>query len=215
MDIVQGYGLTETSPVVCVNRLDANRPDTVGLPLDDVEVRLSEQQELQTRSPGVMLGYWNNEELTHAAIDQDGWFKTGDQAVIEDGFVRITGRLKDIIVLSTGEKISPTDIEMKLMADQYIDQAIVVGNGCSTLTAIVVVDIDNALSEHGLVDKDVREAFLKNRIHDCLQSFPGYVKINHVIIADEPWTQENGCLTPTLKIKRAVIEEKYIPYGVD
>lgn len=210
LDVIQGYGLTETSPVVSVNRLDANRPETVGLPLDDVEVKIGEQDELLIRSPGVMQGYWNKPEATEDVIDKEGWFHTGDQAVIEDGFIRITGRLKDIIVLSTGEKIAPVDVEMLILKDPCIEQVMVTGNNAPALTALVVPNPQQLQRELPDAGPEKIETFLLQRVRERLSALPGYIKVAKVLVMQEPWTQENNCLTPTLKLKRNVIEEKFL-----
>ena len=210
--IQQGYGLTETSPVISVNPLDDNRPETVGPPLPGVEVRLGDGDELLTRSPAVMLGYWNRPDATAEMIDAGGWLHTGDRAAIEpSGHIRITGRLKEIIVLSTGEKVPPADMENAITLDPYIDQAMVVGEGRPYLAALVVLAPGaRARLESELGGDPQRiEAEVLARVQAATAAFPGYAKIHRVAILDEPLTPENGLLTPTLKLRRNRILEAF------
>jgi len=138
LDILQGYGMTETSPVVSVNTPEDNDPHSVGHVLDGVEVKLGENDELLVRGPSVMLGYWHKVEETRRVKQADGWLHTGDQARIENGRITITGRIKDILVTSTGEKIAPVDLETAILADPLFEQALVVGEQRPFLTALVV-----------------------------------------------------------------------------
>jgi len=218
LSIVQGYGLTEASPVVCGNRLQDNEPASVGMPLEGVEVRLGDNSELLVRGPSVMQGYWRNEEATAAAIDTDGWLHTGDQASIEDGRIYITGRLKDIIVLSSGEKVAPSDMEMALALDPLIDQVMVLGEGKSYLSALVVLNREvwqEEALEQGLsndpcaLDPKELERLLKRRLAPCLDAFPGHARLHHIGVCIEPWSIGNGLLTPTMKPRRARILEAY------
>lgn len=145
LPILQGYGMTESSPVVCVNRLDDNLPASIGRTIPGVEVKLGEHNALLIRGPNVMIGYWNNPEATRAVISEDGWLNSGDIAQIdEQGRVTITGRLKDIIVTSTGEKVPPADMETAILRDSIFEQVMVVGEGHPYLSALVV------LSQQGL-----------------------------------------------------------------
>ncbi|HIE56150.1 MAG TPA: long-chain fatty acid--CoA ligase [Chromatiaceae bacterium] len=217
--IVQGYGLTETSPVISVNTLEKNIPASVGLPIRGTEVKIGDHDELLVRGPGVMLGYWNNHKATSEVLDPDGWLHTGDQARIEDGHIFITGRIKDILVLSNGEKIPPADMELAIALDPLVEQVMVVGEGKPYLTALVVlnpeswkglaaelsVDPDDPAS---LRDKRVLNAVLK-RIQAALKDFPGYAKIRKVHLTLEPWTIEDGLITPTLKVKRPKVLERF------
>src|SRR5262245_33018749 len=140
LDVLQGYGMTETSPVVAVNTPDDNDPRTVGRPLPGVEVRIGENDELMVRGASVMAGYWHRPEETRKAIEAHGWLHTGDQARIEGGRITITGRIKDIIVTSTGEKIAPVDLETAIMSDPLFQQAMVLGERRPFLAALVVLD---------------------------------------------------------------------------
>jgi long-chain acyl-CoA synthetase len=218
LNIIQGYGLTEASPVVCGNRLDDNEPASVGTPLDGVEVRLGENSELLVRGPNVMQGYWHNRDATDAAIDEDGWLHTGDQARIEHGRIYLTGRLKDIIVLSSGEKVAPADMEMALTLDPLIDQVMVLGEGKSYLSALVVLNREvwqEEASARGLsndpcgVDAKELERLLKRRLAPCLEAFPGYARLRRFGVCTEAWSIGNGLLTPTMKPRRERILEAY------
>lgn len=214
--VFQGYGMTEASPVVSVNRPHDNIPDSIGLPLPGVDVKLSHNDELLTRSPSVMLGYWNNEQATRDCVDEDGWLHTGDQARIDDqGHIFITGRLKDIIVLANGEKVPPADMEMAIGADPLFAQIMVVGEAKPYLVALTVLDPGHwrslaeelsldPLSEASLTSKQAVKAVLA-RIAKQLRKFPGYAQIRRVSLSLQPWTVEAGLLTPTQKIKRAQI----------
>nr|NIR61017.1 long-chain fatty acid--CoA ligase [Gammaproteobacteria bacterium] len=142
LPILQGYGLTETSPVISVNWEDDNDPASVGHPLPGCEVITGEHDELLVRSPAVMLGYWCNQGATSQTIDREGWLHTGDRARIENGRIYIIGRLKEIIVLSTGEKVPPADMEIAIAIDPLIDQILIIGEGRSYLTAIAVLNPD-------------------------------------------------------------------------
>lgn len=146
--VLQGYGLTETSPVIAVNRIEDNEPVSVGPALPGVEVRTGLHEELRTRSPAVMLGYWNNDAATRAVVDEDGWLHTGDQAQVGPrGHITITGRLKDILVLSNGEKVAPADVEQALAGCPIVEQVLVLGDGRPYLAAFVVLRIAVAHSE--------------------------------------------------------------------
>jgi len=218
--LVQGYGLTEASPVVTANSLPHNEPSSVGRPLRNLEVRIGEHDELLVRGPGVMQGYWNNHRATAEMIDTDGWLHTGDQARIdEQGYIHITGRLKDILVLSNGEKVPPADMEGAIALDTLFEQVMVVGESKSYLSALIVLDADkwpgfaqelglDPLKAASLEDARVEHAVIK-RIRSALKDFPGYAKIRRVTLTLEPWTIDAGLLTPTMKVKRAKVLEQY------
>ena len=138
LPIIQGYGMTESAPVIACNRAGDNDPLSVGRAIEGVALRLGEANELLARGPGVMLGYWNNVEATRTAIDADGWLHTGDRACIESGRVYITGRLKDIIVLSNGEKVPPADAEAAILRDTIFEQVMLVGEGRPKLGLLCV-----------------------------------------------------------------------------
>lgn len=217
LQVIQGYGLTESSPVICANRLHDNVPASVGQPIPGVEVRVAASGALQARGPNVMLGYWNNPEATRAVLDGEGWLDTGDLVSVEPGgHVRITGRLKDIVVLSNGEKISPTDVETAVLGDPLFDQAMLVGEGRPCLTMVAVLNAerwaaaaqDAGLDADALAARDVERYVLK-RVAQRLQAFPGYLQVRRLILTREPWTLDNGCMTPTMKLKRGSVLARF------
>jgi long-chain acyl-CoA synthetase len=214
--ILQGYGLTEAGPVVSVNHLDNNIPASIGIPLPGVEVRIGKDEELLVKGPNVMLGFWNNEQATAGILDSDGWLHTGDKVRIEGEHLYITGRIKDIIVLANGEKVAPTDMEIAVSGDPLFSQAMIIGEARPYLTALVVLDGAqwNRLAQQQQLDKDSPdgrqlEKILLTRIADCLHEFPGYAQVRRVHRIREPWTVDNELITPTLKIKRKQILERY------
>ncbi len=218
--IIQGYGLTETSPILSTNTLEHNDPESVGQLLPGVKVAFSPEQELLVKSPGVMQGYWNNHQATKKVIDENGWFHTGDKAKIVNKHLYIIGRVKDIIVLSNGEKIPPTEMEIAISHDQDFDQVLVYGEGRPFLSALVVLNPHRWPEIMKQVHlKNIQQAeilthptllrFTLEKINQCLKQFPGYAKIYKVDLLLEPWTVENGLLTPTLKLRRHQIIEKY------
>ncbi|SNX58791.1 long-chain acyl-CoA synthetase [Nitrosomonas ureae] len=220
LPILQGYGMTESSPVVCANRLEDNVPASVGLPIPGVEVKLGESNALLIRGPNVMLGYWNNPEATQAVISSDGWLNSGDIASIDaQGHVTITGRLKEIIVLSTGEKVPPADMEAAILRDPLFEQVMLIGESRSYLSVLVVLNParwQEFMAHYGLGDdltneqqRQQAEEILLEKITRQTSEFPGYAKIRRAAVAQEPWSVENGLLTPTLKLKRAKVLEKY------
>ena len=220
LPIVQGYGLTETSPVITGNHLENNYPESVGQPIRDVQVRLGAQGELQVKGPNVMLGYWNNAEASREVIGADGWLNTGDIAHISDsGHIYITGRLKEIIVMSNGEKIPPTDMELAILHDPLFDQVMVFGEAHPYLIVLAVLNAEvwlhfaqevgiRADMPEALTDSRV-EAKVLRRIAINLRAFPGYAKVNRVLMLREPWSIENGLLTPTLKLKRDEVSQRF------
>ncbi|HEU0188020.1 MAG TPA: long-chain fatty acid--CoA ligase [Gallionellaceae bacterium] len=220
LPILQGYGMTETSPIVCVNRMGNNFPTSVGTPLQGISVRIGEQDALLVKGHGNMQGYWNNPEATRAIIDAEGWLNTGDTARIsETGHIYITGRLKEIIVMSNGEKIPPADMELNILRDSLFDQVMVYGEGKPYLVALVVLNADawrrlavtlNVDSEADPTLKDSRvEQHVLARVTDQIAEFPGYARIRRVCLLRDPWTIESGLLTPTLKIKRDQVVERF------
>jgi long-chain acyl-CoA synthetase len=216
LTLIQGYGLTETSPVISANRIENNQPASVGLPLDLVETHIGAEGELQVRSPGVMRGYWNNPTATQAMIDSAGWLHTGDQARIEEGRIFITGRLKEIIVLSNGKKVAPAELEMHILLDPLFEQVMIVGEGHPFLGALVVPSHElwpafcagQGVSPDARHETRLREALLA-RIEHRLTGLAGYEQVRRILIAPEPWSVDNGLLTPTLKLRRKLIETRF------
>ncbi|MBC3916489.1 long-chain fatty acid--CoA ligase [Undibacterium sp. CY18W] len=209
--IVQGYGMTETAPVVAFNAPDDNDPATVGRAVDGVEVRIGENAELQVRGPNVMRGYWKREEDT-AKTFIDGWLRTGDQASIVAGRVRILGRVKEIIVTSTGEKIAPVDLELAITNDAVFEQAYAFGENSPFIACAVVLsrvywrELARSLGlnpddKASLKSPEAVAAVVK-RIHGLTSNFPYYAQPRAAVLTLEPWTVENTLITPTLKLKR-------------
>jgi long-chain acyl-CoA synthetase len=189
LPLLQGYGMTEASPVISVNRMDDNQPESVGPPLPGVEVKLASGGELLARGGNVMLGYWHNDAATKAAFDADGWLRTGDLAELREGKIYIRGRLKDILVLSNGEKLPPQDVEFAILRDPLFEQVMLVGEGRPFLLLIAVTQEDD-------------EKLLLNHANDQLSAFPRYIRVRRVLATREAWSIDNGLLTPTLKLKR-------------
>ena len=219
LNLIQGYGLTETSPILTANPEDDNDPGSVGVPLRGLELRIGENDELLARGPVIMLGYWNNPEATSDVIDAEGWFHTGDKARIENNHVYITGRLKEIIVMANGEKVPPSDMEMAIALDTLFEQVMIIGDNRPYLTAMIVLNEDQwAIHANNLKldihnpDAPTDERFEKrvcDKIAKQLSEFPGYAVIRHATCVLEPWTIENELITPTLKLKRNRIMERF------
>ncbi len=217
LPILQGYGLTETSPLLTVNRADANEPASVGQAAPGTELKVGENNVLFARGPQVMLGYWNNPTATAAVLSSDGWLNTGDQARIDpSGHVYITGRVKDIIIMGNGEKVSPVDMELAIINDPLFEQVLVLGEGKPYLTALVSLNPEQwaklATQANFQIDTPNMETVQKvllDRIGARLSGFPGYAQIRRITATVAPWTVENGFLTPTLKVKRAKVLEHF------
>ena len=219
LPIIQGYGLTETSPVACANSLEDNVPASVGRPVPGVEVKVGDTNALMIKGPNVMLGYWNNEEATRAMIGPDGWLNSGDTARIDaGGHVFITGRLKEIIVMSNGEKIPPVDIEAAISRDTLFEQVMLIGEGrpyLSVLTNLNHEQWKKLAAEKGYaadasaVHDPAVEKLLLARIAAQMKEFPGYAQVRRIRAELDPWTVENGLLTPTLKLRRSRVVDKF------
>lgn len=218
LPVLQGYGMTECAPVACANRPHDNVPASVGPAIPGVEVRLGDQHALLIKGPNVMLGYWQNAEATRQIISEDGWLNSGDTARIDPhGHVYITGRLKEIIVMSNGEKIAPVDVETAVLRDPLFDQVMLLGEAKPFLTVIAVLNADNwnkARAEKGLPSDlppaDSRaQALVLERIGAQLKELPGYAQVRRAVVMLEPWTIENGLLTPTMKLKRVKVMERF------
>ncbi|MBU1264751.1 MAG: long-chain fatty acid--CoA ligase [Gammaproteobacteria bacterium] len=214
--IYQGYGLTETSPVVCVNRPGSNVPAGIGPPLPGVEVKIGDNDELLTRSRCVMRGYWKDEAATRTMIDSEGWLHSGDKARRDaNGHYAIVGRIKDIIVLNNGEKVSPTDMESAILLDPLFEQVMVVGEGKPYLAALTVLNEEHWQAFAASLEVDPGHAAvlrdpkvvkaLTRRVADHLKHFPGYAQVRRLHPELKPWTLEDGLLTPTLKLKRSQV----------
>ncbi len=217
--LLQGYGLTESAPVVSCNTPEDNHPDTVGRPLPGVEVRIGDKEELLVRGPSVMLGYWGRPRDTAEAIDAEGWLHTGDQARIAEGRLIIKGRIKDIIVTSTGEKIAPVDLEMAIVADSAFEQVMVIGEGRPYIAALCVLSGSAWKEAAGRLGLDAGDAeslrspaareWALARIAEAVRGFPAYARPRAVYLTTEPWTIDAGLITPTLKPKRPALESRF------
>jgi len=219
LPLLQGYGMTESSPVVAANTAADNWPATVGRALAGIEVRIGERDELQVRAESVMRGYWNRPGDTRAALTADGWLRTGDQAALTDGRIRIIGRIKDILVTSSGEKIAAVDVEQAILADALFEQAMVVGESRPYLAAVVVLSRAgwaglaaqlgrDPLASGGANDAAV-QAQLLERLRVATRALPRYATPRAVWVCGDVWTVENSLMTPTLKLKRAALQARY------
>jgi long-chain acyl-CoA synthetase len=220
LPVIQGYGLTETSPVISANHLENNFPDSVGQPIRDMQVMLGEQNVLLVKGPNVMLGYWDNPQATQAIIDAGGWLNTGDIVRIsETGHIYITGRTKDIIVMSNGEKVPPADMEIALLHDPLFEQVMIFGEAHPYLVALAVVNAEawQQFAKEIGVRADMPEALADSRVEGkvleriarSLRGFPGYAHVRRVLLLREPWAMENDLLTPTLKLKRNKVAKQF------
>jgi long-chain acyl-CoA synthetase len=223
--ILEGYGLTETSPVISMNHLGKWKFGTVGAQVDGVEVKIAEDGEILTRGPHVMKGYFNNDTATAEVIDEEGWFHTGDIGIIdEDGFIKITDRKKNIIVLSNGKNVAPQPIESELVQSPFISQILLVGNERKNLAALIVPNFDalkawasDSDTGGGIETADlsamlqVREVqqHIQSEIRSRLTDFADFEQVRRFTLLEKEFSQEADEMTPTLKLKRNVIIEKY------
>jgi long-chain acyl-CoA synthetase len=218
--ILEGYGLTETSPVISVNTFENLKFGTVGKPIPGVEVKIAEDGEILVRGPNVMVGYYKKEAETKEAF-RDGWFHTGDIGYLdEDGFLVITDRKKDIIVTSGGKNVAPQPIENMLKANPYISNAVVVGDKRKFISALIIPDFDK-LEEYArfnkikytdrkdLISKKEIKNFIKAEVDRATQGLAPYEQIKKIALLDREFEISKNEITPTLKVKRNIIEEKY------
>jgi long-chain acyl-CoA synthetase len=222
LPLLQGYGLTESSPVISFNRKERARPDTVGEPLPGVEVAIAADGEVLTRGPHVMKGYWNNPQATAEAL-RDGWLYTGDLGQIDaDGHLKITGRKKELLVLSNGEKVVPSFIEGLLLSDPCIDQAVVCGEGRSFLTALIVPHWDNLRAalraagagldgqpQEALAGRPCVRAFLEEQVRRALRDVSSCEQVRRIVVLPRPLTVAADELTVSLKLRRHVVLDRY------
>jgi long-chain acyl-CoA synthetase len=208
--VLEGYGLTETSPVIAVNRPGRVRLGTVGETLSSVEVKIGDDGEICVRGASVFARYWDKPQQTAEAIP-DGWFHTGDLGALEGGYLRITGRKKDLLVLGNGKKVAPLPIELALTESPLISQVVLLGDNQKAVSALIVPNLE-AVREidptANLQSAEVQMAF-RDEIAKLTQHLADFEKVKRFHLLDEPFTVENGELTPTLKIKRGVVEAKY------
>ena len=220
--ILQGYGLTETSPVIAFNRPDRNRAGTVGEPLPEVEVTIADDGEILTRGPHVMRGYYKDEERTSEVIGEDGWFHTGDVGEFTpEGFLRITDRKKDLFKLSTGKYVMPQPLENELTAEPLVEQAVVVGAGRKFCAALVFPDQDTLrvfartrglgadVSVEELVEHPAVRQRYQELVDEANRGMDPWSTIKRFRLVPEHLTIENGLLTPTLKVKRRPVHDRF------
>jgi len=218
--ICEGYGLTETSPVITCNRPDRLKPGTVGLPIDGVEVKIAADGEVLSRGPHIMKGYFKKPEATREAIDDDGFFHTGDLGHVDpDGFLVITDRKKDIIVTSGGKNIAPQPIENRLKTNRFFSEAVMIGNRRNFAAALVVPNYEVLAAwakQRGITGS--REELVKRKevvahYMELVSSMTGdlaqFEKIKKLALLPQELSQEAGELTPTLKVKRRVVEARH------
>ena len=218
--LLEGYGLTETSPVIAFNSIETYRLGSVGKPLDEVEVRIAEDGEILTRGPHVMQGYWKNPQATSETI-VDGWLYTGDVGRLdEDGFLYITDRKKDLFVTSAGKNIAPAELERLLGRDEYIDQAVVYGDGRQFVTALVVPNLElleELADERGwLIESDgdflttsTLLEFLDERVAAVMEQVSHPERVKRCLYLERPFQVEDDELTATLKVRRRHIISRY------
>jgi long-chain acyl-CoA synthetase len=221
LPIVQGYGLTETSPVITAGQLRDNRVGTAGKPIRHVEVRIAADGEIETRGPHVMLGYWNKPAETRAVFTDDGWFKTGDIGLLDvAGYLTITDRKKELLKTSGGKYVAPQPIEQLIKGSRFVNQVVVIGSERRFPAALIVPDwqqLESYAKYKGL-DLRTRADFCRDpRIIDLFerqiaartQDLAQFEKIKRIALLEKELTLEGGELTPTLKVKRRVVDEKY------
>jgi long-chain acyl-CoA synthetase len=220
--IFQGYGLTETSPVISSNNPFDRRIGTVGKPIRNVDVRIAADGEIEVRGPGVMVGYYNKPDATEEAFTEDGWFRTGDIGQIEsDGFLRITDRKKELFKTSGGKYIAPSRIEQMIRASRFISQAVLIGDGRKFPAALIVPNfemLDSYAKHKGIGDLKTAGEFCRSqRIIDLIErqvaaltkDLSQYEKVKKIALLENEMTIDGGELTPTLKVRRRIVEEKY------
>ena len=221
LPIVQGYGLTETSPVITVSAPDDNRIGTVGRPIPHVEVRIADDGEIESRGPNVMRGYYNQPEATREVFTEDGWFKTGDIGTLDaEGYLRITDRKKELFKTSGGKYVAPQPIEQRIKQSRFVNQVVLVGAGRKFAAALIVPDWEmlRSYAQHkGLDLKEPAEFCRHPRIIDLMQrqvdsvteDLSRFERVKRVALLERELTVAGGELTPTLKVKRRVVDEKY------
>jgi long-chain acyl-CoA synthetase len=221
LPIVQGYGLTETSPVITVNPPEDNRPGFAGRAIRNVEVRIAADGEIETRGPNVMRGYYNKPEATREVFTEDGWFKTGDIGALDaEGYLKITDRKKELFKTSGGKYVAPTPIEELIKQSRFVNQVVLVGNNRKFPAALIVPDWEmlRSYAQHKGLDIKTPAEFCRHpRILDLVQrqvdahtsELSRFERVKRVALIERELTIEGGELTPTLKVKRRVVDEKY------
>jgi long-chain acyl-CoA synthetase len=217
--ILEGYGMTETSPVIAVNTLERWRIGTVGPPIQNIEVRIADDSEIVTRGPCVMRGYFRRDADTAAVIDRDGWMHTGDLGRLDDGFLAITGRKKDLLVTAGGKKVAPSAIEARLRQCASIAEVMLVGDDRPYLTALIVPNfaaLESAARARGipfanraeLVASEGAHALVEDEIRACMEGLANFEQVRRFLLLDREWTLDAGEITPTLKVRRPIVLQR-------
>ena len=219
--IIEGYGLTETSPVLTVNRVDDYKFGTVGKPIQGVEIKIAEDGEILAKGPNIMVGYYNNKQATNEVIDKNGWFHTGDVGMFDpEGHLMITDRKKHLFVSSGGKNIAPQPIENLFLQSKFIDQFVLIGDARMYLTALIVPEFDiltefarskgiSFANEAELVTKEAIRQLFQAEIDQIQKDLPHFERVRRFELLPQTLTVENGDITPTLKVKRKVVEQKF------
>jgi long-chain acyl-CoA synthetase len=229
MNIIEGYGMTECSPIISANRMERPKLGTVGQPLFNVEVTIAPDGEILTRGPHVMKGYFRDPEATAEAIDDEGWLHTGDIGEFDaEGYLRITDRKKHIIVSSGGKNIAPGPIEDLVSRSRLVDQVMLVGENRPYMTALIVPDfevaremllqagespgdVSTAVGRESMVDGVTLSMAVEQELKELQRDLSAFERVRRFTLLAEPFSVENGLLTPTLKVKRKAAIERYGP----
>ncbi|GAB4462707.1 MAG: AMP-dependent synthetase/ligase [Armatimonadaceae bacterium] len=221
LPIIEGYGMTETSPVMAVNPNRRPRLGTVGICIPEGELKIAEDGEICFRGPNVMTGYWNNEQATRDMIDADGWLHTGDVGIIDDeGYLKITDRKKDILVLVNGKKVAPQPIESAIKQSAFIDEAVLIGDKQNVVTALIIPNksrMEEWGKEQNLMNGDLDALYarpearkkIRQEIDAQSKHLADFEKVKRFTLLNTTFTPDSGELTPTLKVKRKVVSERY------
>jgi len=220
LTILEGYGLTETSPVIAVNTPDAFRIGTVGRPIPGVEIKIASDGEILTRGPHVMKGYFNNPTATAEAIDGDGWFHTGDIGELRDGFLAITDRKKDIIVTAGGKNIAPQPIENRVKTNKYVSQAVMIGDKRKFPSMLIVPNFEQLESwakqrnllwtdRSQLLTMPTIQAKMNKEVMSELDGLAHFESPKKIALLEHDFSIDRGELTPTQKVKRRVVDQHY------
>lgn len=222
LKVLQGYGLTETTAASCVNHPDDIKPWTVGPPIPGVEIKIASDGEILIKGPSRMLGYYNMPEETKAAIDDEGWFHTGDIGEMEGKYLKITDRKKDLLVLANGKNIAPQAIENKLRESPLISEAVLFGDGMEYVCALLIPNFEavkkqmadagvQAPENEQLIGLEKVKELIKGEVDKVNKTLADYEKVKKHVLLDHQFSIEGGELTPSMKVKRKVVKEKYAP----